>query len=248
MTMVVAAGVFAARLALTWGAGPFVVALDAGHGGSNRGAEAAATEKQVTLDIVQRAARKLAGRPRLRVVVCRASDVLVPVRARVRCANEAGADLFVSVHANASPLGPRRGTQSGFELYVLPLEAVDQEAAAAAALAADDASAAAAAERVRAVARESLEAAHRLALELGDARGRDASRGVKQQGAALDVLTGLSMPGVLVEVGFLDHPVEGPFLASPEGREELATALARALSDLGARAHRAASDPTISAP
>lgn len=223
----------------------FVVALDAGHGGSNLGAAGVSKgvlEKHVTLDVVRRIQQRLADDPRVRLVLCRDSDVLVPVRARVRCANEAAADLFVSVHANASPEGPSRGTQQGFEVYVLPLQAVAQEAAVAAVGATGEAEAAWASFRARSLAPRSLAAARRMQLDLGDAFGRKADRGVKQLGAALDVLQGLKMPGVLVEVGFLDHPEEGKKLASTAGREAVAGALAKSIGDLAIRELRSRSD------
>ena len=237
-------------LGLAVGAGPdYTVVLDAGHGGSNLGTEGlkGALEKNLTLDLVRRIERKLAIRGKVKVVQCRTADVLVPIRTRVRCANQAAGQLFLSVHANASPMGPKRGTQRGFELYVLPVEDVDADARAAAALARDPADAAWAGHRVRAAAAAALPAAQRIAWRLGDALGVDRDRGIKQKGAQLDVLQGLQMPGVLIEVGFLDHPEEGPYLLTEEGREAVAGALAKAVEDLRAREVRGKTDPSITA-
>ncbi len=229
---------------------PFVVAIDAGHGGSNLGAEgpAGVLEKQLTLDLAHRIARRLrTGRAaeEVKVVLCRTDDQLLPVRARVRCANDAAARLFLSLHANSSPHGPRRGTQKGFELYVLPAPAVAADARAAAATIPDPAAAAFAAHRVHATAREAVAAASRIAWRLGDALGIDRDRGIKQGGAATDVLEGLEMPGILVEVGFLDHPSEGPYIVSEGGRAAIAEALARSIEDQRARELRGRSDPSI---
>jgi N-acetylmuramoyl-L-alanine amidase len=225
----------------------FTVALDAGHGGSNLGAVGAAGvfEKQLTLDLARRIERKLLARGQIKVVMCRSEDEMVPVRARVRCANQAGARLFLSLHANASPMGPRRGTQRGFELYVLPPKAVAADAQAAAATAPDAALAAFAAHRVRASAREAVAAASRFAWRLGDALGVDRDRGIKQGGATTDVLEGLEMPGILIEVGFLDHAVEGPYIVSEEGRGAIADALVRAIEDQRARERRGRTDPSV---
>jgi N-acetylmuramoyl-L-alanine amidase len=228
----------------------FVVALDPGHGGSNLGAAGPTKgelEKHVTLDVARRVRTLLAPQPHVRVVLCRHADVLVPVRARVRCANDARADLFVSVHANASPEGDKRGTQHGFELYVLPPEAVDEQAALPALTASGEADAAWESFRTRSFAPRSLAAARRLELELGDALGRGADRGVKQRGAALDVLQGLQMPGVLVEIGFLDHAEDGPKLASAEGREAIAAALAKGIGDLAVRELRVRREALLTA-
>jgi N-acetylmuramoyl-L-alanine amidase len=227
----------------------FTVALDAGHGGTNLGAagiEPGLYEKRVTLEIARRVERLLARERGIKVVLCRRLDVLVPMRARVRCANEAGARLFVSVHANASPQA-RRGAQRGFELYVMPPGDVDADAQAAALAAPSNAEAAWAGYRVRATAVESLAAARRIEWQLSDSLGPDRDRGIKQSGAALDVLQGLQMPAVLVEVGFIDHQDEGRLLASAPGWEAIAAALARAISDLRARELRGRADPSITA-
>jgi hypothetical protein len=61
--------------------------------------------------------------------------------------------------------------------------------------------------------------------------GVDARRGVKQSGAALDVLRGAGTAAALVEVGFLDHPEEGSRLGSASGREPIARALVAAIRD-----------------
>ncbi|MES1157709.1 MAG: N-acetylmuramoyl-L-alanine amidase, partial [Haliangium ochraceum] len=65
--------------------------------------------------------------------------------------------------------------------------------------------------------------------QLTRALGSDKARGIKQSGAALDVLRGTATAAALVEVGFIDHPEEGPLLASAEGREPIARALASAV-------------------
>jgi N-acetylmuramoyl-L-alanine amidase len=240
LVYLLALGVLAAEPAYT-------VAIDPGHGGSNLGTASAGGvyEKHLVLDIARRIERRLRAGGKVTPVLCRSSDLLVPVRARVRCANESGARLFVSLHANASPEGPKRGTQRGFEIYVAPLSDVDTDARAAAAVAGDPAEAAWAASRVRSAAQESVAAAQRIGWRLGDALGVQRDRGIKQTGALLDVLQGLKMPGVLVEIGFLDHPEEGPYLVSEEGRETIATALARAIEDLRARELRGRRDPAI---
>jgi N-acetylmuramoyl-L-alanine amidase len=236
-------------LAASGGAAPFTVAVDPGHGGTNKGAAGLRPglhEKQVTLEIARRIRRRLASDRNLRVVLCRDSDTLVPNRARVRCANEAGARLFVSIHANASPEA-KRGTQKGFELYVLPAGEVEMDAEAAVLGARDAAEAAWGSHRVRTTAAESLAAARRIEWQLSDALGPDRDRGIKQSGAMLDVLQGLKMPAVLVEVGFIDHEEEGRVLGTEEGWEAMAAALAKAISDLRARELRGRADPSITA-
>lgn len=230
---------------------PFTVVIDPGHGGSNRGAptkNAAVYEKQVTLAIAKRVQKLLAGERDLQLVLCREADVFMPIRARVRCANQAGARLFISLHANAAGPTEEPGSQVGFELFVLPSEDVDREVARVALLAHDDDEAAWAGHRVRAAALQSLAAARRIEWRLADTLGHDRDRGIKQKGATLDVLQGLDMPAVLVEVGFLDHESEGPFLLSEDGQRAVASALAGAITDLRSREQRGLREPMTTAP
>jgi N-acetylmuramoyl-L-alanine amidase len=245
------ATVLCAYVAAATGGPAFVVALDPGHGGSNRGAPTVKSgeyEKHLTLDIARRVQGDLASEPGLKIVLCRSSDVLIPIRARTRCANQAGARLFVSIHANAASAEQGPGSQRGFEIFVLPTSDVDQEVARAGLLADDDADAAWAAHRARTAASDSLAAARRIRWRLADALGADRDRGIKQAGAILDVLQGLDMPAVLVEVGFLDHAEEGPFLLSPEGKKTVAAALAGAITDLRSRELRGQREPMTTAP
>ena len=210
---------------------PFVVAIDPGHGGSNLGAVGpdGLYEKDVTLALArQLRARLEAASSDVHVVMCRDGDVLVPIRARARCAAEAHAVLFVSLHANATPPGVAPGSQRGFELYVLPPEDVDDDANLAA-LGTPGAGGIWAAHIVRAVAERSVAAAETLDLSLRRAIGPGLARGIRQSGAALDVLRGTGAASVLVEVGFLDNAADRFMLASDAGRDRLAGALAGAV-------------------
>jgi N-acetylmuramoyl-L-alanine amidase len=245
------ASILCGCLAAATGEPPFVVALDPGHGGSNRGAPTAKPdqyEKHLTLEIARLVQQRLQGEPGLKIVLCRTSDLLVPIRARTRCANQAEARLFVSIHANAASAEQGPGSQRGFEIFVLPTSDVDQEVARAALLAEDDAQAAWAAHQARTTAVDSLAAARRIRWRLSDALGSDRDRGIKQKGSTLDVLQGLDMPAVLVEVGFLDHAEEGPFLLSEQGKKTVAAALAGAITDLRSRELRGQRNPMTTAP
>jgi N-acetylmuramoyl-L-alanine amidase len=229
----------------------FTVAIDPGHGGSNRGAPTKKPdtfEKHLTLAIAKRVQRMLSVEKNIKVVLCRGADVLVPIRARVRCANQAGARLYLSLHANAAGPVEEPGSQKGFEIYLLPVAEVDKEVARVALLAPDDSEAAWAGHQVRTTAEQSLAAARRIEWRLADTLGRDRDRGIKQEGATLDVLQGLEMPAVLVEIGFLDHAEEGPYLLSEEGQRAIASALAGAITDLRSRELRGLKEPMTTAP
>jgi N-acetylmuramoyl-L-alanine amidase len=236
---------------LSAGADGFTVAIDPGHGGSNRGAptqKAGYYEKHLTLSLAKQVQRLLLVEKDMKVVLCRATDVLVPIRARVRCGNQAGARLFISLHANAAGAADVPGSKQGFEIFVLPMADVDKEVARVALLAKEDAEAAWAGHQMRAAAEQSLAAARRIEWRLADALGRERDRGIKQEGAALDVLQGLTMPAVLVEIGFLDHEEEGPYLLSEDGQRAVARALAGAITDVRGREQRGLKEPMTTSP
>jgi N-acetylmuramoyl-L-alanine amidase len=220
-------------LALPAAAAPLVV-LDAGHGGSNTGAAGVVEglyEKRLTLALARAVARRLEARG-VDVLLTRDDDRYLSLRERVRIANGAGASLFMSLHFNASPTRAQRG----YETYILTPEALDIDSAAI--RGADgpprpgtDAETARLLDDLERAAALPVAArfAERVQARIAAVRGAGASRGVKQ--APMDVLMGPTMPSVLVEVGFIDHPVEGVELLRRETRDALAEALAQAVMD-----------------
>jgi N-acetylmuramoyl-L-alanine amidase len=215
-------------------AGGLRVMLDPGHGGSNTGCAAVAPgvyEKRVTLALAMLVAERLRARG-YQVLMTRTDDRYATLRERVRAANRAGADLFVSLHANASP----GKAQRGFETWVLTPEAATIDARAirrgdGPERADVDAEAAGILDDVEQSAAQpwSVRLAERMQARLGEVWGTDRSRGVRQ--GAQDVLMGLTMPGVLVEVGFLDHAIEGAALLEHDVRVRLADAVVQAVDD-----------------
>jgi N-acetylmuramoyl-L-alanine amidase len=210
-----------------------VVMLDPGHGGSNLGASGVTGlhEKQLSLILATRVADRLRGRG-ITVQLTRTADRTLTLRQRVAIADRIPVDLFVSIHANASPTR----TQRGYETYVLTAQGVDIDGRALrsdtttprpgvdpdAALILDDV------ER-GASQWEAAELAVRVQHALRDRRGSDGDRGVRQD--AHHVLLGATMPAVLVEVGFIDHPIEGRQLADPAVQSQLAEAITDAIAD-----------------
>jgi N-acetylmuramoyl-L-alanine amidase len=206
-----------------------VVVLDPGHGGTNTGAPGALPglyEKRFTLALAGEVAQRLKSRG-IAVAMTRTDDRYLTLRERVQWANRQGAELFLSLHANASP----DHAQRGFETYLLTPDALDGDARA---LRMDDGPQRAGVDAATARLLDDLErgaaapAAAALAVELQgrlrDIRGTERDRGVRQ--GAMDVLYGATMPAVLVEVGFIDHPIEGRELADPEVRARIASAIA----------------------
>jgi N-acetylmuramoyl-L-alanine amidase len=211
------------------------VVVDAGHGGSNLGAPghvAGVFEKQLTL-AVARVLRGRLERDGISVVFTRDADAYLTLSERVRRANTAlatgGADLFVSLHANASPDHRSRGVES----FVLARAARDVEAHRSGAVAVesgDVGDALLARARVRQLAVESARLARAVQSRLAPSAVSD--RGIHQ--APFDVLEGLRMPAVLVEMGFIDHPVEGVELLEAETIRRLADAIADGIEDYSA--------------
>ena len=224
-----------AVLASTAGASPAVptVVLDPGHGGSNLGAQGVTgiREKQLTLTLANLVASRLRERG-IAVTLTRDTDRTLTLRQRVERANELPADIFVSIHANAS----QNRAQSGYETYVLTAKGVEVDARALRggsttprpgvdpdiALVLDDLE--------RGAAQwESAELAARMQKALRERRGDAGDRGVRQD--VHHVLLGATMPAVLVEVGFIDHPIEGKQLADPAVQAAIAAAIAEAIED-----------------
>ncbi len=209
---------------------PRRVLIDAGHGGSNPGARGRRIqEKDLTL--------ALAGKVRQRLVAAgvdarltRERDRTMTLRQRVELANGWPADLFVSLHGNASPTR----TQRGFETFVLTPHGVDVVARAlrSDAPARRDGVAPDVARMLDDVERgaaqwEAAELAAAVQAGLRRARPGSDDRGVRQD--AQHVLLGATMPAVLVEVGFVDHPIEGVELVAPAVQDAIAAAIADAI-------------------
>lgn len=219
----------------------FVLCLDPGHGGDNDGCTSAehGPEKDLMLDTgLELRAAVLERLPHVQVVLTREKDASMTLADRVAFANEAGANAFISLHANAS----ETKTQHGFETYVLDARASSLEAARIARRENDEGlerpSAPENAPEVGTMLRQLEMAAQRAdAARLAKAIQRHqksvfpsrVDRGVRQ--APFDVLMGARMPAVLFESGFLDHAEEGAMLASTQGRDKVVGAMADAIVD-----------------
>lgn len=212
---------------------PLLVVIDPGHGGSNTGAPSVADgvfEKHVTLALALELRHRLEAHG-ARVVLTRDRDVYLTLRQRIDLANALDADLFVSVHANAT----EAHTQRGYETFVLTPAALDADARALrpdATLARSgiDRELAALIDDVErgAVVPLAGELAGRIQERMRAELGADRDRGIRQD--AMHVLFGATMPAVLVEVGFIDHAIEGPELLDPAGRTKISRALADAIA------------------
>lgn len=210
------------------GEGPLVV-LDPGHGGEDWGARGPAgeLEKTITLSIARLVLAQLQAQG-IAARLTREGDESLSLQDRTAMANRLRANVFVSIHANASPARAARGA----ETYFMSAEASDVQAAQAAA----EENATTPPDTVQLILWDlahvsNLNESARLARTIQERLNtlhdtRD--RGVKQ--APFVVLTGATMPAALVEVGFLSNPEEAARLSERPGQETVAAALAEAIA------------------
>ena len=218
----------------------FTVVLDAGHGGKDPGRPAKHyTEKEIALKIVLKLGKKLEALENTKVVYTRKTDVFVDLKERGRIANDADADLFVSVHCNAF-----NTNAYGTETYVLGLHANKQNFEVAkhenSVIFLEDNYQ----EKYEGFDPNSPEAVIGMtlmqeefldqSLELADGiqtnfreQLKRKDRGVKQAGFV--VLHQTYMPSVLVETGFITNQEEGAYLNSKNGQEKVAQAIFEAI-------------------
>ena len=235
----------------TWGSGigaeskGLTVVLDPGHGGTNLGAPARFVrghyEKHYTLSISLKIERMLSAQG-VKVLLTRNDDRNVSLRERVGFANRSGADLFVSIHLNATPKpGP-----SGHETFFLSLEATDKASRLLADFENQESKVVTRGKGLRksggAVDDILLDLtrnqAHRDAQALASLiqthlspRHRFKNRGIKQ--APFHVLMGAAMPAVVCEVGFINHAKEGRYITSEEGQNHIAKGIAEGIIAFG---------------
>jgi N-acetylmuramoyl-L-alanine amidase len=213
------------------------VVIDPGHGGEETGAKGVAgtLEKDVALQIARRLKGLLVNNLGLQVFMTRERDEYLDLDTRTAVANNYKADLFISIHANAS----RARSAAGTEVYFLSYQASDEEsrrlAQSEGALPEAPPSASAAPDLAMILwdmaqaehLEESSALASRIQEELATARGAE-GRGVKQ--APFRVLVGAAMPAALVEVAFISNPEEEKLLVSDEFQAKVANAILRGVA------------------
>jgi N-acetylmuramoyl-L-alanine amidase len=214
------------------------VAIDPGHGGNDAGAvgPTGLKEKDITLDIAHRVAPLLAHELQVETLLTRDNDVYVPLDVRAARANAFHADLFVSIHCNASDNGAARGVQT----FVLD-EARDADGLAARVAARENAQ--------RGREGEVLSPALLTGLNVGAMAGRSRhvadliqrsalaslvprypdtrDQGVKTAG--FFVLVGADMPAVLFETAFISNPEDESRLGTADYRQKLADSILNAV-------------------
>jgi N-acetylmuramoyl-L-alanine amidase len=221
-------------LARQLGLGISRIVIDAGHGGHDPGAQAnGLVESALVLDIALRVEKLLKKRPGIDVVLTRRTNHFIPLEERTAIANREGADLFLSIHANAA----RRVAAKGVETYFLNFATnADAEAVAARENAGSSTSMGRLPQLVHQIAlhdkmKESREFAQIVQTNM--VRSMRAQNkaivdlGVKQ--APFVVLIGAKMPSVLAEISFLTNKAEASLLKRDAYKQRIAQALADAV-------------------
>jgi N-acetylmuramoyl-L-alanine amidase len=212
------------------GLGVARVVLDAGHGGHDPGARAnGLNEAELVLDVTLRLKALLEKQPGIEVTLTRDSDEFIPLEQRTAIANREGADLFLSIHANASRNTRARGIETYFLNFASNPEA---EAVAARENSASARTMHSLPEIVRAIAlnnkldesRDFAEMVQKsMVRKLGTRNAQVRDLGVKQ--APFVVLIGAGMPSVLAEISFVTNRQEGALLKTGAYRQRIAEAL-----------------------
>ena len=218
------------------GLGVSRIVIDPGHGGHDPGAKGEdTTEAELVLDVALRLEKLLTKAPGVEVVLTRRDNQFVPLQERTAIANREGADLFLSIHANASAVPAARGIETYFLNF-----ASNQNAAAVAARenATSDQTMGVLQDVVKAIALnskrdESRDFATYVQREMLESL-RNTNKTVKDLGvkqAPFVVLIGASMPSVLAEISFLTNPQEAKLLKSSSYRQRIAQALFDGIKD-----------------
>jgi N-acetylmuramoyl-L-alanine amidase len=213
------------------------IVIDPGHGGHDTGTIGphGLMEKDLCLDVALRLGREIEEKlPGAEVIYTRKDDTFIPLEERTAIANEAKADLFISVHANSSHDAAARG----IETYYLNFATSEESMAVAArenALA--QSSLHDLQDIIKKIARnEKVEESKELASDIQDSLTHrlqlvsqdERNRGVKK--APFVVLIGANMPSVLSEISFISNPSDEKLLRKTDQRQRVADGLYRGIA------------------
>ncbi len=224
----------------------FTIVLDAGHGGSDHGANRTysgigyVAEKEITLDVTLRVGKMLERDKNFKVIYTRKIDEYPSLTDRTKLANRSKADLFVSIHVNSSAKTAPYGTETfilGVAQNSTNLEVAKAE---------NDVIMLDAQDRATFASYDPRSPESLIALKIQQSKYRDASlklagfveenfvekdnrfsRGVKQEN--FHVLRMNAMPSVLIEMGFVSNESEARYLASDRGKAEISQSIYNAI-------------------
>jgi N-acetylmuramoyl-L-alanine amidase len=216
------------------GLGVSRIVIDAGHGGHDPGAQGKGiTESELVLDVALRLEKLLQKVPGVEVILTRRTDEFIPLPERTAIANREGADLFLSIHANASTSAQARGIETYFLNFANNLSAA---AVAARENAASGQVMGALPDIVKAIAlNNKLDESRDFAMQVQRAmleRLKTTNKTIKDLGvkqAPFVVLIGAAMPSVLAEISFVTNPQEAKLLKGSVYRQRIAESLLNAI-------------------
>jgi N-acetylmuramoyl-L-alanine amidase len=209
-------------------AGLKCVVVDAGHGGKDPGAigPTQLKEKAVTLEIAQQLAALLEQDGGCKVILTRSDDTFIPLHDRPEIANRAQADLFISIHANASLDRQARGTQ----VFIYNREASSRKAEEAARFENKDVN------YLEIIKDDLRQSVHEVdSITLAGLIGQEVNKGLSEtrqiERAPFYVLAKSHMPSVLVETAFISNPEEERKLRQKEFCLKMAQAIGSGLQE-----------------
>ncbi len=218
----------------------FKVVLDPGHGGKDTGTNHNGyVEKDIVLSTAKKIGQILDNEPGIEVIYTRKTDVFIELRDRANMANKEKADLYVSIHCNGVDNPAAYGTETfvmGHSRSAMNLQVVKQENSVIYKEAnykqkykgfdpAKPEFSIGMSVQQEANIEYSASLASKISKGFKSLSKND--RGIKQ--VPLWVLDATTMPGVLIELGFVSHKTEGAYLNSDEGQSELARVIAEAI-------------------
>ena len=213
------------------------IVIDPGHGGHDTGTVGlhGLMEKDLCLDVALRLGHLIEQKlPAAAVLYTRKDDTFVPLEDRTKIANEAKADLFISIHANSSRDPAARGVETyylNFAASEESMEVASRENAMAQESLHD------LQDIIKKIARnEKLEESKEFAIDIQDSLARrlllvsrsEKNRGVKK--APFVVLIGADMPSVLSEISFVSNPNDEKLLRKTDQRQRIADGLYRGIA------------------
>jgi N-acetylmuramoyl-L-alanine amidase len=212
------------------------IVIDPGHGGHDTGTVGpeGLREKDLVLDVSKRLGALIEERMNSEVIYTRSDDTFIPLEQRTDIANQAKADLFLSIHANSSPLRSAAGVETYYLNFTTSKAALDLAARENAGSQKSIFELQDLLEKIALKDKvdESREFANRIQSALysfsakNDAHARD--RGVRK--APFVVLIGASMPSVLAEIGFISNAHDESIMKRAEYRQRLAESLYKGLA------------------
>ncbi|MBE9852032.1 N-acetylmuramoyl-L-alanine amidase [Campylobacter concisus] len=213
------------------------IVIDPGHGGTDPGAiNGSLKEKTAVLGVAKKLGEILKSRG-YKVYFTRSTDVFINLRSRTKFANDKMADLFVSIHANAAPNAAKAKSMHGIETFFLsPARSERSKNAAALENKSDIEEMNYFSQQtfLNVLNREKIIASNKLGIDiqkdiLASARKVYAASDGGVREAPFWVLVGALMPAVLVEIGYITHPVEGEKLFNDAYQNALANGIANGI-------------------